>query len=103
MRALIGHTGYSFLDVWSVVHLAFWIFVGSCLWVTKVHYVVALLCCLGVAYSWEVFEYFAQRKWTAVWLNPESWWNSWLSDPLTCVVGVLGIYLALNKWGIKQS
>ena len=103
MSWLIGHTGYSFIDIWSLIHLAFWIFIGSCLWATKVHRLVALLCCLGAAFSWEVFEFFAQRKWTDVWLNQESWWNSWLSDPLTCVVGVLGIYLALNKWGTKQS
>lgn len=98
-----GKTGYSFVDVWMAVHVAFWIFAGSCLWAVKVKRVFSLLVCLSAAISWEIFEAFAQRKWTTVWLNQESWWNSWVSDPLTCVAGVLCIYVALDKWGVRQS
>lgn len=103
MLWLYGKTGYSFIDVWTSVHVAFWIFAGSCLWAVKVNRVLAFLCCLSAAFSWEIFEAFAQREWTDVWLNQESWWNSWVSDPLTCVVGVLAIYIALDKWGTRQS
>jgi hypothetical protein len=103
MEWLIGHTGYSFLDVWAIVHTAFWIFTGSCLWAMKVHRTNALLFCMSLALTWEVGEYFLSRKFTEIWLNPESWWNSWISDPLTCLVGVVFIFWALDRWGKKQQ
>ena len=99
MSWLIGKTGYSFFDVWSLSHLGFWVFIGSTLWAARVNQVFATLCCLSVAFSWEIFERFAEKQWPTVWLSPESWWNSWLSDPLTCLVGVSGMYFLLNKWG----
>ena len=97
MKWLVGCTGYSFLDVWTLVHLAFWIFVGSSLWAFKVNRWWALLACMGAAYLWEVFEHFiAFRKWPDHWQAPESWWNSLISDPLTCFVGVIGIYYLID-------
>jgi hypothetical protein len=95
----IGRTGVSFLDVWTVPHLGFWVFIGSTLWALRVSQVVAVLACVGVAFAWEVFERVAEKAWPKLWLSPESWWNAWLSDPLTAVIGVLGMYLMLNRWG----
>ena len=90
-------TGYSLLDVWTLVHLAFWIFMGSNLWALKKPLGLSLVWCMGVAYAWEIFEYFiAFRLWPDRWLDPESWWNSLLTDPLTCLIGVAGIYWLLN-------
>jgi len=89
-------TGYSFLDAWSIVHLAFWIFVGSTLWALKVDWKPALICSLAVAFAWELFEHIMAPLHPEVWRDPESWWNAWLSDPLMCVVGVLGIWWLLD-------
>lgn len=100
---LYGSTGISFIDVWTAAHVGFWIFVGSTLWAVKMKRVFALLCCMSGAVSWEIFERFGEKAWPNLWLNPESWWNAWLSDPLTCVVGVLGMYLALDKWGGRRA
>lgn len=99
MQWIFGKTGYSFIDVWSLAHLGFWVFVGSTFWALRASLTLALVCCMSAAFAWEIFEYFAQRKWTHIWLTPESWWNSWVSDPLTCLVGVAGMYLLLNRHG----
>jgi hypothetical protein len=89
-------TGYSFFDVWSLVHLAFWIFAGSTLWALHVNRWLALSSGLIAALMWEVLEHFMAPLHPEIWKDPESWWNAWLSDPLMCVVGVLGIYMFLN-------
>jgi len=97
MNPICCTTGYSFIDVWTLVHTAFWIFMGSCLWGLKVNKWVALASCLTVAFLWEVFEEFvAYKQWPDHWLDIESWWNSWLSDPLTCLVGVSLIWWLLD-------
>lgn len=98
MRWLIGKTGYSFFDVWTLVHLAFWFFAGSLVWSSKMNRLNGVVSCVVVALLWEVFERYAEKRWPTLWLNPESWWNSWLSDPLTCVVGVLAACYALDHW-----
>jgi hypothetical protein len=91
-------TGYALIDVWTLVHTAFWLFVGSCLWGLKANRWWALLGCFLVSLAWEAFEEFvAFPRWPDKWLDPESWWNSWISDPLTCLVGVLAIYLILEN------
>ena len=98
MSWLLPITGYSFFDIWTLVHLCFWIFMGSCLWGFKMRQWVAVLSSVGVAMLREGFEYFyAFPMWPDKWLDPESWWNSLLSDPLTAVVGVVGIYWLLNN------
>ena len=97
MSWLLPITGYSFFDVWTMAHLGFWIFVGSTMWGLKVNRWVALASCLLIALGWEFFEAFvAFRIWPQHWLDPESWWNAWVSDPLTCLVGVWGMYWALD-------
>jgi hypothetical protein len=95
-------TGKTFVDVWAVVHLSFWIFMGSCFWAVKIPRGWALLLGLVLAFGWEVFERFAEKRWPNLWLNPESWVNAYISDPMTCVIGVLGIYWALDRWGVAQ-
>jgi hypothetical protein len=98
MRWLIGPTGRAFFDVWSIAHFAFWVFIGSALWGLRVPRLYMLLACLAVAYAWEVFERFAEPRWPQLWLNPESWRNSWLSDPLMCILGLLFMWHALDHW-----
>jgi len=91
-------TGHSLLDVWTLAHLGFWIFVGSSLWALKVKKRTALIICMSVTIAWELFEYFvAFRLWPDRWQDPESWVNSLVSDPLTCVVGVLGMWYLLDR------
>ena len=99
MEKLIGKTGYSFLDVWTIVHFAFWVFAASVLWGAKVRYGYALSASLLFAYAWECFERYAERRWPQYWLHSESWWNSWLSDPLMCVLGFAMIWAMLDRWG----
>jgi hypothetical protein len=103
MSWLIGTTGRSFVDVWSVAHLAFWIFVGSVLWpmvkdAGTTTRLIALGACLIVAYAWEGFEKIAEVRWPRLWLHPESWHNSFVSDPLTTVIGVLGMMYLLDRY-----
>lgn len=96
-----GKTGYAFFDVWSIVHFAFWVFAGSLPWGMKMSRPLAMGLCLLGAYAWEVAERFAEKKWPQYWLNPESWWNSWVSDPLMCVFGVLFVWYALDHWRVN--
>jgi hypothetical protein len=103
MSWLVGETGRSLVDVWTVPHLGFWTVWGSTGWALKVKHGFTLLVGLSLAVSWEIFERFAERLWPQTWLNPESWWNAWISDPLTCVVGVCGMYLALDRWGGRRK
>lgn len=103
MNWLFGRAGYSLFDVWFIVHLCFWVFAGSCLWAKKVNVAISVGICFGVAFWWEVFERFAEKKWPETWLNPESWWNSWIGDLSTAFLGVLGIWWMLNRFGRKQA
>ena len=90
-------TGYSFLDVWAIVHLAFWVFVGSTFWALHVSRSVSVGCGLLFAFAWEIFEYFMAPTHPEIWKDPESWWNAWISDPLMCAIGVLGIWWLLDR------
>ena len=92
-------TGVTFIDVWTLPHLGFWIVVGSTIWPfrERLSKYKAFFVCFGVALAWEVFEKFAEHYWPERWLDPESWVNSWLSDPITCVVGYLGIWWLLDR------
>jgi hypothetical protein len=94
------HTGHTFFDVWTIFHQAFWLFAGSCFWAFRdtIEKPRALVVGLVMAYGWEVFERYAERRWPDRWLNPESWLNSYVSDPLTCVVGILAAWYALDNW-----
>lgn len=95
---LVGVTGTSMFDVWTIVHTCFWVFIGSCLWSLGVDRAAATVACVAVAYAWEAFERLAEELWPHLWLTPESWLNSYVSDPITCVVGLLFIWHALDSW-----
>jgi hypothetical protein len=84
-------TGRVFFDGPSMFHFGFWVFAASCLAYAKVSLAHAMLVMLAGAYSWEIFERYAEKKWPQYWTHPEIWFNSWLSDPL---MGVLGVLLA---------
>lgn len=93
------HTGASLFDFWSLIHLAFWFIIGSqvaAMMKAKGWKALPLVISVGliVAYGWEIFERHAERLWPLVWNSPESWVNSWISDPLMCVLG-----LAIGWWG----
>lgn len=93
-------TGLTIIDVWTLFHTAFWLFAGSCFWSWKIPLEPAITVALSLAYVWEAFERFAEPRWPHLWLNPESWANSYISDPLTAIVGVAFAYYALDNWRV---
>ena len=100
MDWLIGHTGTSFLDYWTISHVAFWIVVGSTVAAGKVGRIPAFAIALFVASGWEVFEVFAEVAWPTVWLSPESMGNK-LSDILTVPLGMWLSFFGFDKWRPK--
>jgi len=93
-----GHTGKSFFDVWTTVHIAFWYYVGSVLWSFKVDRIKATISCVLFALLWEFFERIGEKRWPHLWLSPESWHNSYVSDILTVFVGVFSVWWLLDNW-----
>lgn len=91
-------TGISFIDYWTFAHLTFWFFVASTLAALKVPRIDAALVCGILALLWECFERIAEQTWPQIWQSPESWYNSWISDPLTCVVGLALAWWGYDKW-----
>jgi hypothetical protein len=110
--------------VWALAHFAFWIFAGSTVWaqVRRTQWTwgrpLALLACLVVAIGWEILEAYVAPANHGLWgdwfrysgftwggvcevwapdCHFESWWNSWVSDPLTCLAGVLLIWTLLDR------
>lgn len=103
MDWLIGSAGYAFFDYWFLIHLSFWIFIGSCVAALKLNRALFAILGMSAALMWEAFEKFAEKKWPAIWLSPESWWNSWFSDPLTVVVGFAVALIGFDFWrGVKK-
>lgn len=93
-----GSTGYSVLDYWTVAHLSFWFVYGSTVCALRVARGFGLVVGLSIAVSWEIFERVAERAWPGVWQSPESWWNAWISDPMTCVLGFLVASYGYDRW-----
>jgi hypothetical protein len=87
-----GITGRVFFDGPSVFHLAFWIFAASCFAYAKWSLTRAMAVMTVVAYAWEFFERYAEKKYPTFWTHPEIWFNSYISDPLMGVIGVLLAY-----------
>ncbi len=98
MQCLIGKTGYSFFDYWTLAHLSFWFLYGSTVAAVRLNRGLFVIAGLSVAFSWEVFERLAERKWPEIWASPESWWNAWISDPLTVLVGVGIAFYGYDTW-----
>jgi hypothetical protein len=92
------HTGRTLLDAWSLVHVAFWFFAGSVLWSIKGNRKLELGYCLAVAYAWEASERFCERRWPKIWINPESFINSVISDPAMCIAGIAAAWYILDHW-----
>lgn len=91
-------TGRTFFDVWSIFHIAFWLYAGSNFWAFKVQKPLALAIGLFMAFGWEVFEREAESRWPHIWSHPESFINSYISDPLTCVIGIFVAWYMLDNW-----
>jgi hypothetical protein len=96
-------TGQTFLDLWSVCHLCFWIVIGfnwgALALKNKALHPVWLPIVVTVcgALLWEVFEWQVLERLGIV-RHPELWFNRWLSDPLVGVIGVLlGIWLVRHQ------
>jgi hypothetical protein len=87
----------SFLDYWTISHVAFWLVVGSTLAASKARRVRGLLVCLLVAVAWEVFEVGAERWWPHAWESPESLLNKF-SDLLTVPLGLWVSFYGFDKW-----
>lgn len=98
MNWLVGEAGYAFFDYWTLAHLGFWFFVGSSFAATKLNRCLTGVGCVCSALLWEVFERFAEKEWPSMWQSPESWWNSWLSDPLTTCVGLGIAFFGFDHW-----
>ena len=96
-------TGYSFLDVWTLAHLGFWLVAGSTVRAFLPKFKIGMSACMIVAYGWEVFEHFMAPRFPNIWEDPESWWNSWISDPLMCLVGVALIWWLLDHRKRKKE
>lgn len=95
---LWSETGKGFFDVWFIMHLSFWIYMGSCLWSFRIPLPNALLGSVCIAYCWELFERYAEPRWPHIWLTPESWVNAYVSDPSTAILGVSFAWYALQRW-----
>lgn len=103
MGWVIGPAGYAFFDYWFLAHLSFWFVTGSTIAALKLNRLVVGAVCMGAALLWEIFEKFAEKKWPEIWLSPETWWNCWVSDPLTVVVGLGVAFLGFDRWrGLKK-
>lgn len=92
------HTGRTFFDLWSIEHVAWWIFFASnldALW-WKGRNWMAITFFLVVAIGWEVFEcYYLEPR--AVYADTEVWFNRWVSDLVMDTIGfMIGLWIARN-------
>ena len=90
--------GITFLDYWTLAHLAFWFVAGANLGAAGWPRWLSAGLCVVAAFGWEGFERAAEPMWPHIWQSPESWVNAWLSDPLTCVAGLLVAWWGYDKW-----
>lgn len=103
MDWLVGRAGYAFLDYWTISHLGFWVVYGSTVAAVKLNRAIFAIFAVSGALMWELFERFAEKQWPTVWQSPESWWNAWISDPLTAVVSLWVAYVGFDHWrGTKK-
>lgn len=87
-------TGRTLFDVWTIAHLAFWVFVASTMAAFKMPMFKAGCIVVAVAGLWELFERFAEAHWPKIWAHPESWYNALISD--IGIAGLLG--LVIGYW-----
>jgi hypothetical protein len=91
-------TGQTLFDYWTLAHLSFWFFIGTCLAPARVPLGWALVTGVLLAYAWEVFERLAEVKWPELWHHPESALNAYVSDPLTAVLAICVAYYGFHNW-----
>ena len=98
-------TGLTFFDIWTVVHLAFWVATSSYLWSfrDKIKKLWAFVICFSFSFIWEVIERIAETYWADRWTSPESWVNSWISDPLMCVISFFTMWALMDKYGERKN
>jgi len=96
-------TGVTFIDVWTVFHVIFWMLMGSVVWSFRLSKGVGFSICFIVAYLWELFESIAFVRWPEVWAAPESWLNSLVSDPLTCPIGFFLAWVLLDTYAGRKD
>ena len=84
-------TGKTFFDVWSLIHLAFWLSVGTFFGLGHVRPVVGWPIIIVLAYVWEVAERLFFWRFVK---HKEVWFNSFISDPLMTCSALLGYSLA---------
>lgn len=93
-------TGKTVLDVWTIMHVAFWVYMASNFYSFGVTRNRALFLGVVLSFAWEFFERFAEHQWPDIWQHPESFANAYVSDPLTSVLGVLFSYYVLEHWRV---
>ena len=97
---MIGVRGTSFVDAWTLVHLAFWFVVGANLASFDTPVWVCWLVFTGVALLWEVVEQLVVHRLLGWVRHPESWWNSWVSDVLAAWIGGFAGYYIIGTGGL---
>ena len=87
MESMISDT----LDLWSLIHLFGYAVIAStiaAIWYPK--WWVHLVYGLSLSFVWETAEHFLSRIYTDAWSNYiEHWSNSWVTDPICNMLGVL--------------
>jgi hypothetical protein len=83
-----GKRGVAFFDVWTIVHLAFWIVVGAVFVMSGLaHKWWIWPLVVGGAYVWEFVEVAMEHFWPNRVLTWEGKVNRWISDPIMAIVG----------------
>ena len=90
-------TGKTLVDTSTVIHLCFWVFLGSCFAYAKAPLYRAIAACVALAYVWELVEIRCEARWPQVWQHSEGALNRWVSDPLTAVLGVWLAYWLVRR------
>lgn len=96
--------GAGFFDLWSAIHLVFWVLIASFLKPARVPIFAGFFACCTLALGWEcleVFWAFAARP--DIWTHSEVWYNSWVSDLLTLPVGYFGFWMIHSWFESKQN
>ena len=84
-----GKRGVAFFDFWTIIHLSFWIVVGTIFTMVGVaHEWWIWPLALAGAYVWEFVETAIEHFWPKRVLTWEGKVNRWISDPLMALIGV---------------
>ena len=85
-------TGQTFFDLWSIVHFCTFVGLGASVQALDKPLWMTLIVLLVFAFGWEVIEAYTPIHNLVKF--PESWLNSWVSDPIVDMLGgAVGIWL----------